>query len=302
MTVRPQPVLWWRRAAGTIGWLVVASAVALAVPAITIAADLYDAAAIPHVGTKARDSYYQLFLNAEGHRAFAIAPGGAWAWTSERDSAEEAEQSALVECGKRTRQRCMLYAVDDRVTFSRRQWSGLWGPYASAEQAAGAKVGTVVGQRFPNLVFTNPQGETHTVARLRGKLALLHFWGSWCPPCARELPSLYGFYRILRERLPGDVDVVLLQMREPIEQARNWLTQQGIENLPLFDSGSRGAQDHSLTTTGNTQIPDRDIARVFPSSYVLDRNGVVIFSHRGPIADWSEYLAFFEDAARRTVP
>jgi thiol-disulfide isomerase/thioredoxin len=285
-----------------MGWLAAAGAAVLAAPAMTIAADLYDAGAIPHVGAKARDSYYQLFLNAEGHRAFVIAPGGAWAWTSGQDSAEKAEQSALVECAKRTRQRCVPYAVDDRVTFSRQQWTRLWGPYANAEQAASAQVGTAVGQRFPNLVFTNPQGETHSVARLRGKLALLHFWGSWCPPCARELPSLYGFYRILRERLPVDVAVVLLQMREPVEQARDWLTQQGIGALPLFNSGSRGAQDHSLTAAGNTQIPDRNIARVFPSSYVIDRNGVVIFSHRGPIADWTEYLAFFEDAARRTVP
>ncbi len=301
MTNRPRPVLWRRLAARTMGWLAAGAAV-LAIPAMTIAADLFDAGAIPHVGTQARDSYYQLFLNAAGHRAFAIAPGGAWAWTSGQDSAETAEQSALVECGKRTRQRCVPYAVDDRVTFSRQQWSRLWGPYASAAQAAGAKVGTAVGQRFPNLEFTNPQGETHSVARLRGKLALLHFWGSWCPPCARELPSLYGFYRILRERLPADVAVVLLQMREPIEQARDWLTQQGIETLPLFDSGSRGTQDHSLTAAGNTKLPDRDIARVFPSSYVIDRNGVVIFSQRGPITDWTEYLAFFEDAARRTTP
>lgn len=300
MTARPQPERWQRRIARTVGQFAVAAL--LATPTMTIAADLYDVGAIPHVGAQARDSYYQLFLSAEGHRAFAIAPGGAWAWTSGQHSAAEAEQSALAECGKRTRQRCVPYAVDDRVTFSRQQWTQLWGPYASAEKAANASLGTAVGQRFPNLVFTNHEGEALSVARLRGKVALLHFWGSWCPPCARELPSLYNFYRILLERLPTDVAVVLLQMREPVEQARNWLAQQGVEALPLFDSGSRGAQDHYLTTFGNTRIPDRDVARVFPSSYVIDRNGLVIFSHLGPITDWTEYLAFFEDAARRTTP
>lgn len=299
MSICRQPVLS-RCLAWGVGFIAV-GAVVLVAPVVAMAADLHDAGAIPHIGTKARDSYYQLFLNADGHRAFAIAPGGAWAWTSDKDSAEEAEQAALTECAKRTRQRCMVYAVDDRVTFSREQWSRLWGPYATAEQAARAQVGTGLGQRFPNLAFTTPHGETRSVERLRGKLVLLHFWGSWCPPCARELPSLYGFYRILRERLPSDVSVVLLQMREPVEQARNWLAKQGIDSLPLFDSGSRGAQDQSLTTASNEKIPDRDIARVFPASYVIDRNGVVVFAHRGPVSDWTEYLTFFEDAARRTV-
>ena len=231
MNIRSHCVSLLRLAARAMS-LLAAGTVVLAAPAMTIAADLYDTGAIPHVGTKARDSYYQQFLNAKSHRAFAIAPGGAWAWTSGKGSAKEAEQTTLAECGKRTRQSCVVYAVDDRVTFSREQWSQLWRPYSSAEQAASAEVGTAIGQRFPNLVFTSPEGEPQSVNRLRGRLALLHFWGSWCPPCARELPSLDSFYRILRERLPVDVEVVLLQMREPVQQAQRWFERQGVEALP----------------------------------------------------------------------
>ncbi len=300
MAIRVRSTLAGRRIAWKISGLALFGLLWNA-PAVMSADDLYDAAAIPHVGNAARDSYYQLFLNAPGHRAFVIAPGGAWAWTSGQKSAAAAERAALVECAKRTRQRCVPYAVDDQVTFSRQQWPRLWGPYASAGQAAKAREGTAPGERFPDLAFTDAKGRRLSVAGLRGKIVLLHFWGSWCPPCARELPTLHGFFRILRERLPSDVAVVLLQMREPVEQARDWLIQQGLESLPLYDSGSRGAQDHRLTTAVHTHIPDRDIARVFPSSYVIDRNGVVIFAHRGPITDWTEYLAFFEDAGRRTV-
>ncbi len=265
-------------------------------PAPAIAVDLYDAGAIPHVGNKARQSYFELFLSAAPHRAFAIAPGGAWAWTSGTRSAREAQQMALAECRERTEWDCALYAVDDRVTFSRAQWARMWRPYPSAEQARGAQVGTNPGQRFPNLAFKDFQGATYSVAGLRGKVTLLHFWGSWCPTCAREIPSLDRFHRILGERLSNDVAVVLLQVREPVEQSRKWLEQQDIKTLPLFDSGSQGDQDHYLTTVENSKIPDRDIAMVFPSSFVLDRNGLVIFSHRGPVKDWTEYFPFFEDA------
>ena len=48
------------------------------------------------------------------------------------------------------------------------------------------------------------------------------------------------------------------------------------------------------------RIEDRNIARVFPSSYVLDRNGIVLFSNFGPVDDWLEYLPFFAHAARHS--
>ena len=45
------------------------------------------------------------------------------------------------------------------------------------------------------LRFDTPEGGSFSMAPLQGKLILLNFWATWCPPCVEELPLLSSFYR-----------------------------------------------------------------------------------------------------------
>jgi len=256
-----------------------------------------DVPKIPHVSAKARESFIR-YTYAGEHKAFAIAPGGAWAWRSDALSPEEAEQLALSGCEANTRQKCVLYALDNQIVFDPQKWPTLWGPYRSAEYAHGAETGSGVNQRFYDLTFRDADGNTRSLADLRGKIVFIHFWGSWCPPCLREFPSLQKLHDQLDEKLAGEVVMVLLQVREPYTRARLWAEQQGFAKLPLYDSGKTGDEDTRLSLADGDSVEDRLIARVFPSSYVLDKNGLVIFSHLGPVEDWTEYVDFFEHAVQ----
>ena len=252
---------------------------------------------IPHVNGMALENY-QAYRYAADHRAFAIAPGGAWAWQSGLASAESAREAALAACQEHTEQRCVAYAVNDAVVFDRTAWPTLWGPYPSTEEAAAAVAGTRRGQRMPDLRFFTPSGEERTLASLHGRVVLLHFWGSWCPPCMSELPVLSRFVSNLEDQHGDRVEVVLLQMREPFADATAWVARNGIDGLPLFNSGTTGTDDTTLALADGGQLPDREVTARFPTSYVLDRNGVVLFRHVGPIDDWDGYLPFFTDAVR----
>jgi hypothetical protein len=94
--------------------------------------------------------------------------------------------------------------------------------------------------------------------------------------------------------------MVLLQIQEPYSRSRQWVQENGFSDLPLFDSGAIEGDDSGLTLADGGKIADRKLARVFPSTYVLDRHGLVLFSHYGPVADWSEYLPFIDDAVGKT--
>jgi len=41
--------------------------------------------------------------------------------------------------------------------------------------------------------FQRPEGGTLEMAALRGRLVLLNFWATWCPPCIKEMPELEAF-------------------------------------------------------------------------------------------------------------
>lgn len=267
-------------------------ALGLALGTPAAAQKLQDVQAVPHLDERGRAGYRQ-FLLAEPSRAFVIAPGGSWAWRAEMPSGEAALSAALQDCQRHTEQRCVPYAVDDAVVFDARAWTRLWGPYATRAQAERATVGVKRGQRFPDLSLTDPTGKSRKLSDFRGQVVVVHFWGSWCPHCIHELPDLQRLYTRLRGA--RDIRFVLVTVREPFAVSRQWARQQGLD-LPLYDGGKTAAQG-SLSLANGGSIRDRELARVFPTTHVLDKHGLVVFSQTGPVARWAELEPFLRDAA-----
>ena len=257
------------------------------------AAGLNDAEAVPHLDNAGRSAYRE-FLLAGSHRAFAIAPGGAWTWNGNGSSGESVAEDTLQTCEFDNGHACILYAQDDKVVFDKKVWSGLWGPYLDRSAADKANIGLKRGERFYDLAFKDPQGKAMRLSDLRGKVVVLHFWGSWCPPCRREMPEMQQLHRQLGES--SEIKMILLQVREDIGTAGKWARQQRLR-LPLYDSGVSKKANDSLPLAGGKSIHDRYIAEVFPTTYILDKHGIVVFANIGPISRWSEYLPLLHDVA-----
>jgi hypothetical protein len=116
----------------------------------------------------------------------------------------------------------------------------------------------------------------------------------------REFPSLKKLHAKIQGQYSGDVEMKLLQLREPFDDSIKWARQYGFAEMPLYDSGVKDSETSTLSLKDGDQVEDRSIARVFPSTYVLDRNGLVIFSHRGPVHNWLDYISFFDHAVKNT--
>lgn len=269
---------------------------ALISPSVVNAAALNDIDAVPHLNKQGKDSY-RAFLASDKHRAFAIAPGGTWGWKGAESSTESAVEEALLACQIETEQKCVLYATNDDVVFDNQAWARSWQPYPDRTAAKRAPIGIARGDRFYDLRFKDTAGRPITLSELRGKVVLLHFWGSWCPPCQRELPELLKLQQALRKS--SDIKMVLLQVREDFATSRRAIARQGLK-LKLHDSGSKDSKDQSLSLADGTILSDRDIAAVFPTTYVLDKHGIVLFSHNGQVHDWLGYLPLLKDAAARS--
>ena len=94
------------------------------------------------------------------------------------------------------------------------------------------------------------------LAKLRGKVVLLNFWASWCPPCIAELPTLMELHR----RMP-EVVVVAISIDEDPEKYQNFLKKNHVDLLSVRDPSQR-----IETMYGTVQIPE---------TYVIDRQGRV---------------------------
>ncbi len=121
-----------------------------------------------------------------------------------------------------------------------------------------------VGDYAPNFTITTQDGKRVTPADFRGKVLVLNFWASWCPPCVQEAPSLNEFAKTLG---PAGVVVLGISVDQNEQQYRDFLKK--------FQVGFLTARDPKQDTTylyGTYQ---------FPESYIIDRNGKVVRKFAG---------------------
>jgi len=63
------------------------------------------------------------------------------------------------------------------------------------------------GRPAPALKLVDLDGKAHDLAALKGRVVVVNFWATWCPPCRREMPSLERLRRALPEVVILAVDV-----------------------------------------------------------------------------------------------
>jgi thiol-disulfide isomerase/thioredoxin len=144
---------------------------------------------------------------------------------------------------------------------------------------------TAVGEPAPAqaLRLLDLDGSTHDLADLRGRLVLVNFWATWCPPCRREMPSLERLYQQLRDR---GLTVLAVDVGEDPDTVFAFTGQ--LEPAPSFplllDSESRAVEDWRV--------------KGLPTSFLIDPQGRVIFravggtefDHAATLEQLSPYL------------
>ena len=119
-----------------------------------------------------------------------------------------------------------------------------------------------------SLVLPNLKGEKIDVSQFRGKVILLNFWATWCPPCRQEIPYLNELYKQYKEN--GLVVVGISLDRGGIKEVQKFLEKYGIEYINLMGmSGSwklsatlqawaefRQFRPRSLSTAGGKSAGD----------------------------------------------
>jgi peroxiredoxin len=134
------------------------------------------------------------------------------------------------------------------------------------------------GDRAPSFQVTTDRGKTITRSEFGGKVLVLNFWATWCPPCIDELPSLNA----MAERMGPKGVVVLGVSVDKNEQAyKNFVQRARIQFETARDPDAGISGDYGTYK--------------YPETYVISRDGKVVRKYVGP-RDWmsSEVLRDLE--------
>jgi thiol-disulfide isomerase/thioredoxin len=114
---------------------------------------------------------------------------------------------------------------------------------------------TQIGRLAPDF-SVDENGRSLQLSAYRGKVVVLNFWASWCPPCIEEIPSLNQ----LQHQMPQLV-VLGVDVDEDPEAYRQFLAEHRVDFTTIRD-----AQRRSNVLYGTVR---------FPESFVIDRHGQI---------------------------
>ena len=114
----------------------------------------------------------------------------------------------------------------------------------------------------PDFTLEDMDGETYTLSKLRGKVVMVNFWATWCPPCREEIPSMESVYLALRDK--GFIVLALNQWESP-DHVFSYMGQ--LDVYPTFP----------ILFDRDSSVSDRYGVKGLPTTLLIDKQGRVVY-------------------------
>jgi cytochrome c biogenesis protein CcmG, thiol:disulfide interchange protein DsbE len=124
--------------------------------------------------------------------------------------------------------------------------------------ASGALAAPDVGGPAPAFVAQELNGQTFDLAAQRGKVVIVNFWATWCPPCRKEMPGLDSFYRKYH---PQGLEMIGVSLDRPRD---------GTEVRNVMQSFS-----YPAAILDDAKVNDFGTPTALPVTFIIDRKGIV---------------------------
>lgn len=133
-----------------------------------------------------------------------------------------------------------------------------------AQTPAAPETGITVGKTAPSFTLQAMDGKPVKVGE-KGKITVLNFWATWCPPCRQEMPEL----EVFAKKHKDDILFSAINLQESPEKVREYLKQNNFTMPVLLDTDGKAGTAFLI--------------RAIPTTIILDKHGVIQFRKSGPV-------------------
>lgn len=153
----------------------------------------------------------------------------------------------------------------------KRMWTLTLGALAAFGLACSGAQEKDYGKR-PDWSMTLPDGKKAAAADYDGKVVIVDFWATWCPPCVKEVP---GFIQLKKQYGEKGLEIVGFSLDRDMKTHDDWVKAKGVNYLSIFAQN----EDGKKVMAGFEKLigPIEGI----PTTLVLDRKGQIVYKHVG---------------------
>ena len=129
---------------------------------------------------------------------------------------------------------------------------------------------TLLGTKRPDFSLFDYKDKQVSISEFDGKVVMINFWASWCPPCRREIPVFSEVREFYKEN-GFEVIGVAIDEKKEAEEFLNSMPHVQYPQLIGYNDATVVAKSLGNTRGG------------LPYSVILDRNGIIQFTKAGEI-------------------
>lgn len=123
--------------------------------------------------------------------------------------------------------------------------------------------------RRPDFSLKDLDGKVRHASEWDGKVVMINFWASWCPPCVREIPA---FIKLQKDY--ADKGLVIVGIALDTTQSTTDFTDPMEINYPILIADQEGI---ALSQAYGNRLG------VLPYTVIIDRKGKIIYTHRSEL-------------------
>ncbi len=129
------------------------------------------------------------------------------------------------------------------------------------DNRVGSELHVYRGQQGRKLELADISGQSYSLGDHKGKVVLLNFWASWCPPCVHEIPSMVR----LKEKLKGQpFEILAANLGEDTQAVGKFLSRTPVNFPILLDPDGSAIKSWQVSA--------------YPTSYLVDKTGKIRFA------------------------
>jgi peroxiredoxin len=121
-----------------------------------------------------------------------------------------------------------------------------------------------ISKKAPDFTLMDLEGKAHSLSEYRGKVILVNFWATWCPPCRDEMPSMQRLWTQLKD---DGFTILAIDIGETADDITPFTMEYDLDFPILLDPESKTATKWSV--------------RGLPTSFLVDKQGTMVYQTIG---------------------